>query len=114
MSHTLLVYRYTAKRPTRSTGSTEPPATDAFVRDAPTLLSYAVLGCWTFWLYGYGPAVTLLRAELGFSYTMLGLYSVVLSLGAALAGAGFARVAARVDRGPLLWCSALATTVGAA
>jgi len=94
------VYRYTDK-------------SEAFVRDAPTVLSYAVLGCFTFWLYAFGPAVTLLRTELGFSYTLLGIYEVVLSAGAALAGAGFAWAARRLDRATLLWSSALATTAGA-
>jgi MFS family permease len=91
---------------------TGPPGPDPFVRDAPTVLAYAALGCFTFWLYAFGPAVTLLRAELEFSYTLLGLYSVVWSVGAALAGAGFAWVA-RFSRGVLLWGSALATAVGA-
>ena len=88
--------------------------TDTFRRDAPTLLAYAVLGCFTFWLYAFGPAVTLLRAELGFSYTTLGLYSVLWSLGAALAGAGFAPAARRLSRGALLWGSALAAAGSAA
>ncbi|WP_169166443.1 MFS transporter [Cellulomonas taurus] len=86
----------------------------AFVRGGPTVLSYAVLGCYTFWLYAFGPAVTLLRDELGFSYTLLGLYSVLWSLGAALAGAMFAWVARRLSRGALLWAAAAAATGGAA
>ena len=77
------------------------------------MLSYAALGCWTFMLYAFGPAVTLLREELGFSYTLLGVYSVLLAVGAALAGAGFAWAARRLARGVLLWCSALATVIGA-
>jgi MFS family permease len=129
MSQTLLVYRYTAQRKrapfaavsgsadtSRPAGAAEPAQpsqSDSFVRDAATVLSYAVLGCWTFWLYAFGPAVTLLRAELGFSYTLLGIYSVVVSVGAALAGAGFARAAGHLTRGALLWGSALITTVGA-
>jgi cyanate permease len=92
----------------------EPPESDAFVRDAPTVLSYAMLGCFTFWLYAFGPAVTLLRDELGFSYSVLGLYEVFWSGGAALAGAGFALAARRLSRGVLLWGSAAATAVGAA
>ncbi|HEY0001306.1 MAG TPA: MFS transporter [Actinoplanes sp.] len=95
------MYRYTAHDET-------------FVRDASTLVSYAALGCFTFWLYAFGPAVTLLRAELGFSYTLLGVYSVLWSLGAALAGAGFGWVARRLPRGTLLWGSASATIAGAA
>ncbi|WP_448626330.1 MFS transporter [Geodermatophilus sp. URMC 64] len=102
------MYRYTeAQR------QPEPGRPDSFVRDAPTVLSYALLGCYTFWLYAFGPAVTLLRAELGFSYTLLGLYSVLWSAGAALAGAGFAWASRRLARGALLWCSAVATVLGA-
>ena len=103
----------TSARPSRPTGPPEPTGTDSFVRDAPTVLSYAVLGCWTFWLYAFGPAVTLLREEFGFSYTLLGVYEVLLSVGAALAGAGFAWAARRLARGVLLWWSALATAIGA-
>ena len=82
----------------KSDESSSPPATQVvtdavFVRDEVTVLSYAALGCYTFWLYAFGPAVTLLRDELGFSYTLLGLYSVFWSLGAALAGAAFTWVA---------------------
>jgi MFS family permease len=105
MAQTVLVYRYTDERPGEA---------EAFVRDAPTVLSYLVVGCFTFWLYAFGPAVTLLRAEWGFSYTLLGVYSVLWSTGAALAGAGFAWAARRRGRGELLWCSALGTTIGAA
>jgi MFS family permease len=97
----------------RPTGSPAPTGTDFFVRDAPTVLSYAALGCWTFWLYAFGPAVTLLRAEFGFSYMLLGVYEVVLALGAALAGAGFAWAARHLARGVLLWWSALAVVLGA-
>jgi len=101
MTETLLVYRYTT-RP------------DAFERDDPTVLSYAALGCFTFWLYAFGPSVSLLRAELGFSYTLLGLYQVLWALGAALAGAGFSWAARRLSRAVLLWSSALASGAAAA
>ncbi|MGY1786601.1 MFS transporter [Geodermatophilus sp. SYSU D00698] len=87
---------------------------DGFVRDAPTVLAYAVLGCFTGWLYAFGPALSLLREELHFSYTLLGVYSVLWSGGAALAGAGFAVVARRLSRSALLWSSALGTAAGAA
>lgn len=100
MAQTLLVYRYTEER--------------EFVRDAPTVLSYAALGCFSFWLYAFGPAVTLLRDELHFSYTLLGLYEVAFAAGAALTGVVFAGLARRLSRGTLLWGSALATAGGAA
>ena len=99
------MYRYTdAAQPSRSA---------PFERDALTRLSYAALGCFTFWLYAFGPAVTLLREELEFSYTLLGLYSVAWSVGATLAGVGFAWAARRMARSALLWCSATTTAVGA-
>ncbi|MFG1937962.1 MFS transporter [Micromonospora tulbaghiae] len=100
------MYRYTEK-------AVPPAGTDAFVRDAPTVLSYAALGCFTFWLYAFAPAVTLLRDEIGFSYSVLGAYEVCWSAGAALAGACFAWTARHLSRGSLLWGSALATAVGA-
>lgn len=86
---------------------------EAFVRDGTTVLSYAALGCYTFWLYAFGPAVTLLRDELGFSYTLLGLYSVFWSLGAALAGATFTWAARLLPRGALLWSCASGAILGA-
>jgi MFS family permease len=88
-------------------------AAGKFERDTPTLLAYAMLGCFTFWLYAFGPAVTLLRHELGFSYSTLGLYEVFWAGGAALAGAVFAWTGRRLPRHVLLWGSALATAVGA-
>ncbi|RAN95931.1 MFS transporter [Micromonospora noduli] len=87
--------------------------TETFVRDSPTVLSYAALGCWTFWLYAFGPALTLLREEWGFSYALLGVYELFLAAGAALAAVGFVWAARRLARGVLLWCSALATVIGA-
>ncbi|MBF0688161.1 MAG: MFS transporter [Cellulomonas sp.] len=113
------MYRYTGS--SDRDGSTAPSRATApqpgdgrpIVRDAATVVSYAVLGCYTFWLYAFGPAVTLLREELRFSYTTLSLYSVVWAGGAALAGAGFVRVARRLSRGSLLWLSTLASVGGA-
>jgi MFS family permease len=103
----------TSADPSRPATPPEPAGTGDFVRDAPTVLSYAALGCFSFWLYAFGPAVTLLRAELGFSYTLIGTYSVVWSAGAALAGAMFAWVARRLGRAVLVWGSALVTVAGA-
>ena len=99
------VYRYTSRGPDDSRG--------AFRRDAPTRLSYAALAGYAFWLYAFGPALALLRAELHFSYTLLGVYSALWAAGAALAGVTFAAFARRLPRAALLWCSAAGATVGA-
>lgn len=100
-------------QPTEPAEPPKPTEPGSFVRDAPTVLAYAALASYTFWLYAFGPALTLLRAELQFSYTLLGVYSALWSVGAALAGAGFALVARRLPRAVLLWWSALAAAVGA-
>ncbi len=129
--YTLVVYRYTGRSPRpskpqpdtdRHLAHTPSPQVDRpavvadvapFRRDAPTVLSYAALASYTFWLYAFGPSLALLREELQFSYTLLGVYSALWSVGAALAGAGFALATRRLPRAALLWCSALAAVVGA-
>src|ERR1051325_7410961 len=95
--------------------ATEDPAVaGGFSRDGATALSYGTIGAYAFWLYAFGPALALLRAELGFSYTLLGVYSALWSVGAALVGMSFAVIARRLRRAALLWCSAAAAIVGAA
>lgn len=117
--YSLGVYRYTRRlagpspRPAEAPGPDPAGAGDPFVRDAPTVVAYGTLASFTFWLYAFGPALTLLREELRFSYTVLGLYPVLWSGGAALAGAGFAVAARHLSRGALLWGSALVTVAGA-
>src|SRR4051812_40931830 len=102
-----VVYRYTERR---SSDETQP----TFERDQVTVLSYGALVSYTFWLYAFGPSLTLLRDELHFSYTLLGVYGAVWSGGGALAGAGFAALSRRFSRAGLLWTSALGAVVGAA
>src|SRR5690242_20035029 len=89
------VYRYTET----------PPRAEPFSRDRWTVLAYAAVACWAFWLYAFGPALALLREELHFSYTLLGVYAALLSGGAAVAGAVYPAAARRWSRGGLLWGS---------
>jgi MFS family permease len=84
-----------------------------FRRDAPTRLSYAALMCFAFWVYGYGPALALLRDELHFSYAVLGVYSATWSVGTVLTGLTFAWLARRMSRPRLLGASALVAGGGA-
>lgn len=114
------MYRYTTRdagdrdrAPSLRQHAAEIPRDQAFGRDAPTLLSYAALAGYAFWLYAFGPALALLRAELHFSYTMLGVYSALWSAGAALAGLSFAGLARRLPRAALLWYSAAGAAAGA-
>jgi len=115
------VYRYT-RRDATDPGQTTPGQPqraaedsrgEAFSRDAPTVLCYAALAGYAFWLYAFGPALALLQAELHFSYTLVGVYSALWSAGAALVGASFAGLVRRLNRAALLWYSAAGAAVGA-
>ena len=71
--------------------------------DKITWLTYAQLGLWGFFLYGFGPVVPLLRDEQGTSAAVAGLHSTGIAVGALLGGALFAPVARRLGRGPAIW-----------
>ena len=99
------------------------------VRDRLTWLTFAQLGTWGYFLYGFGPAVPLLRDEQGVSRGVSGLHGTAMAAGTLLAGVLFAPLVARLGRaatmrvglagtvvGPLVFCSASAlpvTLVGA-
>ncbi len=87
---------------------------DAFVRDGVTVLSYGAIGGYAFWLYAFGQALALLRAELNFSYAIVGVYSAVWAAGAAVVGLTFAWACRSVGRRSVLWWSALGAVAGAA
>jgi len=120
------VYRYTrrdvataprpraAENPAAENPRPENPGAAAFRRDAPTLIGYLAIAGYAFWLYAFGPALTLLRAELHFSYTLVGLYSALWSAGAVVTGFGFARLSRRLPRTAVLWSSAAVSVAGVA
>jgi MFS family permease len=78
------------------------------------MLGYLAIAGYAFWLYAFGPALALLRAELHFSYTLVGLYSALWSAGAVVTGFGFARLARRLPRAAVLWSSAAGSVAGVA
>ncbi len=110
MSHryTIDVYRYT--RPARV--PREHAQHEPIVRDATTRLCYGTISAYAFWIYAFGPALALLRTELHFSYTMLGVYSALWSGGAAVAGLVFGPVTGRLSRTALVWSSAVGGVAG--
>lgn len=85
-----------------------------FARDAVTWLCYDALGAYTFWLYAFGPALALLRAQLHFPYIVVGVFGATWAAGAALAGAVFAWACRASGRRAVLWWCALAACGGAA
>ncbi|GAA2218289.1 MFS transporter [Micromonospora olivasterospora] len=80
--------------------------------DKITWLTYAQLGLWGFFLYGFGPVVPLLRDEQGTSAAVAGLHSTAIAVGAMLGGALFPPVARRVGRGPAIWLGLAGVAAG--
>ncbi|GAB3065290.1 MFS transporter [Micromonospora schwarzwaldensis] len=81
-------------------------------RDRTTWLTYAQLGLWGFFLYGFGPVVPLLRDEQGTSAAVAGLHSTGIAVGALAGGALFAPVARRFGRGPAVWLGLAGVAAG--
>ncbi|MFG2053621.1 MFS transporter [Micromonospora sp. NPDC048930] len=82
--------------------------------DKTTWLTYAQLGLWGFFLYGFGPVVPLLRDDQGTSAAVAGLHSTGIAVGALLGGALFAPVARRLGRGPAIWLGLAGVAAGVA
>ncbi|MET8906764.1 MFS transporter [Micromonospora sp. NPDC004551] len=81
-------------------------------RDRTTWLTYAQLGLWGFFLYGFGPVVPLLRDEQGTSAAVAGLHSTGIAVGALAGGALFAPAARRLGRGPAIWLGLAGVAAG--
>ncbi|MFE9203652.1 MFS transporter [Micromonospora sp. NPDC007230] len=81
-------------------------------RDKTTWLTYAQLGLWGFFLYGFGPVVPLLRDEQGTSAAVAGLHSTGIAVGAILGGALFAPAARRLGRGRATWLGLAGVAAG--
>ncbi|QLQ39261.1 MFS transporter [Micromonospora robiginosa] len=81
-------------------------------RDRTTWLTYAQLGLWGFFLYGFGPVVPLLRDEQGTSAAVAGLHSTGIAVGALAGGALFAPVARRFGRGAAVWLGLAGVAAG--
>ncbi|MFC8615230.1 MFS transporter [Micromonospora purpureochromogenes] len=80
--------------------------------DRTTWLTYAQLGLWGFFLYGFGPVVPLLRDEQGTSAAVAGLHSTAIAVGALLGGALFAPLARRIGRAGAIWAGLAGVAVG--
>jgi predicted MFS family arabinose efflux permease len=84
------------------------------VRTRLTWLTYAQLGVYGFFLYGFGPSVPLQRDDLHVSSAVGGLYGTALATGAILGGLVFARVTARIGRAATLRVGLLGLSAGIA
>ncbi len=72
-------------------------------RDRVTWLAYLQLGVYGYFLYGFSPALSLLRDDQGVSRGVSALHSTALALGLLVAGGLGPRVVARIGRRAALW-----------
>jgi predicted MFS family arabinose efflux permease len=84
------------------------------IRTRLTWLTYAQLGVYGFFLYGFGPSVPLQRDDLHISSAVGGLYGTALATGSILGGLVFARVTARIGRPATLRVGLLGLAAGIA
>lgn len=72
-------------------------------RDRLTWLTYIQLGCFGWFLYGFGPSLSLLRDELDVSRAVAGLHGTALAAGALTSALVIAPLVRRFGRGPMIW-----------
>jgi MFS family permease len=81
-------------------------------RDRVTLLIYAQLSLWGFYIYGLGPVVPLLRDEQGTSNAVASLHSTGVAVGTLIGGFLFPILARRFGRATLSWISITGIAAG--
>jgi MFS family permease len=89
-----------------------------FTRTPRTWLAYGALATFAYVLYGLGPVLAFLHAELHLSYLLTSLHSTLWSAGSLLASVAYPPLAGRFGRGAVFWagtaCSAAAALLFAA
>ncbi len=81
-------------------------------RDRRTWLTYGQLGVYGWFLYGFGPALTLLRDEQGFTRTVAGLHGTALAVGALLSALTVAALVSRFGRVTMIWVGLVIVCLG--
>ncbi len=84
------------------------------VRDRRTWLTYAQLGVYGWFLYGFGPALNLIRDELGFSRTVAGLHGTALAVGALASALVVAHLVSLIGRVAVIWTGLTILSTGIA
>lgn len=81
------------------------------IHDRPTLVSYASLATWSWFVYGFGASLALLRDEQGTSAWIGGLHSTALALGGIIGALLTPRLNHRFGRGPVGRAAAIGTAL---
>ncbi len=84
----------------------------AVLRDSPTRISYVQLALYGFFLYAFGPSLSLLRDEQGTSRTVASLHGTALSIGAVTAAFACPWLVRKVGRGNVLRLGSAVLVVG--
>ncbi len=84
-----------------------------FRRDRLTILTYALLAFYSYYINGFGPITPFLKDELSLSYTVSSLHYTAFAAGILGAGLGGAALVRRIGRMPALWAGAGGLSVGA-
>jgi predicted MFS family arabinose efflux permease len=77
-----------------------------------TWLVYLQMGCFGYFLYSFGPTVSLLRDEQGISRTLSGLHATALAAGSLIGAFVITPVVRRHGRGPVMWCGMVVMCLG--
>lgn len=85
---------------------------EAFHRDKPTVISYAQAACVGWFFFGSGPAINLLRDDLGVSRTIAATHSVSMATGGVIAGFIAGPFIRRFGRGMLLRTASFVMALG--
>jgi MFS family permease len=81
-------------------------------RDRLTWLAYLQVGAFGYFLYGFGPTVSLLRHEQGISRTLSGLHGTALATGSLLSSLVVATAVRRRGRGAVMWSGLVLLCLG--
>ncbi|MGZ4637696.1 MAG: MFS transporter [Actinomycetes bacterium] len=81
-------------------------------RDRLSWLAYLQVGCYGYFLYGFGPTVPLLRDEQGISRTLAGLHGTALAMGSLISALLVARLVERHGRTHVMWSGLVLLCLG--
>ncbi len=80
-------------------------------RDRSTFTLYALLGAWGYFLYGFGPVVSLLRDEQHISRGLASMHSTAFAAGAVVGGIVTPRLVRRYGRPATIWWATAAVSM---
>jgi len=81
------------------------------VHDRPTLISYASMSAWSWFIYAFGASLALLRDDQGTSTTIGGLHGTALAIGGVIGASIAPTLSNRIGRGNLMRVSSIGAAI---